>query len=83
MPMSDVEQVIKKLEDLSGVGLNLAIDDFGTGYPNLSYLVCFPVSTLKIDRSFIKDLENDPSMAGLTHSIIAMPKNLNLKIVAG
>ena len=82
MLMSDVDQVVEKLSKLSGVGLNLAIDDFGTGYSNLSYLVRFPVSTLKIDRTFIKDLEKDSSMAGLTHSIIAMSKNLNLKIVA-
>ncbi|HCY83816.1 MAG TPA: signal transduction protein [Desulfobacteraceae bacterium] len=82
MLMSDVEQVIDKLRRLTGVGLNLAIDDFGTGYSNLSYLVRFPVSTLKIDRTFVKDLETDDSMAGLTHSIIAMSKNLNLKIVA-
>ncbi|MCG8634210.1 MAG: EAL domain-containing protein [Desulfobacterales bacterium] len=82
MLMSDVDQMIAKLKKLAGVGLNLAIDDFGTGYSNLSYLVRFPVSTLKIDRTFIKDLENDDSMAGLTHSIISMSKNLNLKIVA-
>lgn len=82
MLMRDVDQVVGKLRKLSGVGLKLAIDDFGTGYSNLSYLVRFPVSTLKIDRTFVKDLETDDSMAGLTHSIISMSRNLNLKIVA-
>lgn len=82
MLMSDVEQMIQKLKQLSGVGLNLSIDDFGTGYSNLSYLVRFPVSTLKIDRAFVKDLGTDDTIDGLTHSIIRMSKNLNLKIVA-
>ncbi len=82
MLMSDVEEVVNKLKKLTGFGLSMAIDDFGTGYSNLSYLVRFPVSTLKIDRAFVKDVETDDAIAALTHSIIRMSRNLNLKIVA-
>ena len=82
MLMSDVEDAIKKLKRLIGVGLSMAIDDFGTGYSNLKYLVNFPVSTLKIDQTFIKDVETDDSIAALMHSIINMAKSLDLKTVA-
>lgn len=82
MLMSDIEQTVDKLKELTGVGLNMAIDDFGTGYSNLSYLLRFPVSTLKIDRAFVKDLEHDHTVAALTRSIIEMSQNLNLKVVA-
>ena len=80
--MSDVEESVNKLKKLIGVGLSMAIDDFGTGYSNLKYLLNFPVSTLKIDRTFIKNVETDDSIAALTHSIIRMAKSLDLKIVA-
>ena len=82
MLMSDVEETVNKLRKLVGVGLSMAIDDFGTGYSNLKYLVNFPLSTLKIDQTFIKDVETDGSIAALTHSIITMAKSLDLKIVA-
>ena len=63
-------------------GIDISIDDFGTGYSSLSYLQYFPISTLKIDRSFIKDMhENEGSMA-LVKSIIALGKNMNMKIIA-
>jgi diguanylate cyclase (GGDEF)-like protein len=80
--MSDVEESVNKLKKLIGVGLSMAIDDFGTGYSNLKYLLNFPISTLKIDRTFIKNVETDGSIAALTHSIIRMAKSLDLKIVA-
>lgn len=82
MLMSEIEQTITKLKDLVGIGLTMAIDDFGTGYSNLSYLNRFPVSTLKIDRAFIKDVELDANNAKLTESIINMSHSLNLEIVA-
>lgn len=82
MLMSDIEQTIDKLNELSGVGLSMAIDDFGTGYSNLSYLVRFPVTTLKIDRAFIKNVDSDDTIAALTRSIIKMSQNLNLRVVA-
>ncbi len=82
MLMSDVEETVNKLNKLIGVGLTMAIDDFGTGYSNLKYLLRFPVSTLKIDQTFIDGVETDSFIAALTHSIIKMAKSLGLKIVA-
>lgn len=70
------------LHALAGLGIGLAIDDFGTGYSSLSYLKHFPVHTLKIDRSFIRDVISDPDNAAITSAIIAMGGALNLRVVA-
>lgn len=63
-------------------GLGISIDDFGTGYSSLSYLHYFPIDTLKIDRSFVKDMLSDESAMELVKSIIALGKNLKMKIIA-
>lgn len=63
-------------------GMSISIDDFGTGYSSLSYLHYFPIDTLKIDRSFIKDMLNNPGSAALVKSIISLGKSLDMKIVA-
>ncbi len=79
MLMGNSETVIRALHRLHGMGFNLAIDDFGTGYSNLAYLQRYPISFLKIDRSFIRDLDKTSAIAEL---IIAMCKLLDVKIVA-
>ncbi len=60
----------------------ISIDDFGTGYSNLSYLHSFPITTLKIDRAFIKDIEINPNIAEISRAIINLSKGLNLEVVA-
>ncbi|MCW7541504.1 EAL domain-containing protein [Aquabacterium sp. A7-Y] len=70
------------LQEVRALGVSLAIDDFGTGYSSLSYLQRFPLSTLKIDRSFIKDLPHDLDAASLTAGIVGLAQRLRMKVVA-
>lgn len=78
----DIERVASELARLRDLGLHIAIDDFGTGYSSLSYLTKFPITTLKIDRAFIRDLEHQQSTAEITRAIIALSRGLELDIVA-
>jgi diguanylate cyclase (GGDEF)-like protein len=80
--LSSAELVITVLRELRDMGIKLSIDDFGTGYSNLSYLRQFPVYKLKIDRSFVKDVTENPDDAAITGTIISMARNLNLKVIA-
>ena len=80
--LSDADMTLSVLQDLKAMGLKLAIDDFGTGYSSLSYLRRFPISKLKIDRSFIQDVAVNPDDAAITTAIIAMAKQLKLKVIA-
>ena len=80
--MEHNETVVSALYELSKIGIRLAIDDFGTGYSSLSYLKRFPIQTLKIDRAFIKDIPYDPDDVAITLAIIALAKNMHLKVVA-
>ncbi|NQZ12512.1 MAG: EAL domain-containing protein, partial [Algicola sp.] len=82
MLMGDVEAAINQLYEFKKLGVSLSIDDFGTGYSSLSYLKRFPVDTLKIDRSFIKDIPQDRDDMEISSAIIAMAQKLNLKLVA-
>lgn len=80
--LKTTEHVIAKLERLRAAGIRIALDDFGTGYSSLSYLKELPMSTLKIDRSFIQNLLDDPKAKSLTRSIIAIGHLLQMDVVA-
>jgi EAL domain-containing protein (putative c-di-GMP-specific phosphodiesterase class I) len=71
-----------KLQKCKESGVGISIDDFGTGYSSLSYLHYFPINILKIDRSFIKNMEEDPVSFELVKTIINLGKNMNMKIIA-
>ena len=80
--MEDPERTIRILDALYGMGLHLAIDDFGTGYSSLSALQQFPINTLKIDRSFVRDVAIDRDDAAIVVAIIQMAHSLQLDVVA-
>ena len=80
--MENPERTIKMLDQLYALGLHLAIDDFGTGYSSLSALQQFPISTLKIDKSFVRDVVSSPDDATIVDTIIQMGKNMNMDVVA-
>ena len=80
--LDNADLMLSVVEELKAMGVTLAIDDFGTGYSSLSYLKHFPVSKLKIDRSFVRDVAVNPDDAAITTAIISMAKSLNLKVIA-
>ncbi len=80
--LSDAENSRATLQELARMGLRLSIDDLGTGYSSLSYLKDLPVSRLKIDRSFIQVLTDDPRDAAITVALISMGHSLNLEVLA-
>lgn len=80
--MQDAEYIIESLSKIKEMGIFLSIDDFGTGYSSLSYIKRFPIDTLKIDRSFVKDILVDPEDAAIAKTIIALAHNLNLNVIA-
>jgi diguanylate cyclase (GGDEF)-like protein/PAS domain S-box-containing protein len=80
--MSDVEQAISILNDLRSLGVQISIDDFGTGYSSLSYLKKFPIDVLKIDRSFVQEIELQSKDAAITDAIISMAHGLGIRVIA-
>jgi diguanylate cyclase (GGDEF)-like protein len=80
--MDDSELVIKKVNQLKSLGIHIAIDDFGTGFSSMSYLKSFPVSKLKIDKSFILGLPKSSEDMAIVRAIIAMAHGLNINVIA-
>lgn len=80
--MHDVDSALAILRKLKELGAQLTMDDFGTGYSSLSYLKRFPFDKMKIDKSFVRDITNDPDSAAITRAIITMAHSLNLRVIA-
>lgn len=80
--MHDVGDVLKTLEAIKALGISLAIDDFGTGFSSLSYMRRFPIDRLKIDQSFVRDIERSPANESIARAIVALANSLALGIVA-
>jgi EAL domain-containing protein (putative c-di-GMP-specific phosphodiesterase class I) len=80
--MDDTDLAIMRLHELRALGVRLAIDDFGTGYSSLNYIRQFPLDILKVDRSFVLDINDGGEVAALTEAIIGLARILNLRAVA-
>ncbi len=79
--MKELQSVIPSLHQLKDISVEVAIDDFGTGYSSLAYLTTLPISELKIDRSFVRDLGVTPQSSGIVTAIIAVARSLNLRVI--
>ncbi|KJS20212.1 MAG: hypothetical protein VR78_02000 [Hoeflea sp. BRH_c9] len=82
MLVQDVDQAVAVMKLLQAIGVNFAIDDFGTGYSSLSALKSFPVARLKIDRSFISNLANNPDDQNIAKAVILLGQKLNMRVIA-
>jgi diguanylate cyclase (GGDEF)-like protein/PAS domain S-box-containing protein len=82
MLMDNIEDMIAKMQEMRDLGCGLSIDDFGTGYSSLSYLGRFPITTLKIDQAFVKDVQENENTAEIARAIIGLSKGLDLEVVA-
>lgn len=82
MLMNDVESAIARMQAVRDIGCGLSIDDFGTGYSSLSYLGRFPITTLKIDRAFVQDVQENQNTKEIARAIIGLSRGLNLEVVA-
>ncbi len=80
--MDDLQSVMRTLHELAALGVKLSIDDFGTGYSSLAYVKTFPVHTLKIDRSFVKDIGANPTDQAIAATIITLAHNLGMRVIA-
>ncbi len=80
--LNDTEQVFEQLREIRDLGVQIAIDDFGVGYSSLGYLTRFPLDQIKIDRSFVREIESNRGHAAVTNAIIALARTLDLDIVA-
>lgn len=82
MLVENADDTVRVLEELKSLGVSLSIDDFGTGYSSLSYLTKFPLDSLKVDRSFVTSLPDNPDAVTMAKAIVNMAQNLGLKVIA-
>lgn len=80
--MQNFDEVLQTLKEVKSLGVSLAIDDFGTGFSSLSYLRRFPIDRLKIDQSFVRDIQSTPVNESIARAIVALAKSLSLDIIA-
>ena len=80
--VEDIEFAVKVMQELKQIGVKLSIDDFGTGYSSLSYLHRLPLSSLKIDRSFVNQMNDSEENQEIIKTIVALAKSLNLETIA-
>jgi EAL domain-containing protein (putative c-di-GMP-specific phosphodiesterase class I) len=80
--MQNADDVLQALKEIKTLGFSLAIDDFGTGFSSLSYLRRFPIDRLKIDQSFVRDIERTPVNESIARAIVALANSLSLDTVA-
>ncbi|MGB5716675.1 MAG: EAL domain-containing protein, partial [Gammaproteobacteria bacterium] len=80
--MNNIDTASSTMRALHSSGIRISIDDFGTGYSSLSHLKRFPINTVKIDRSFIRDITSDPDDAAIVGAIIVMAHNMELRVIA-
>jgi EAL domain-containing protein (putative c-di-GMP-specific phosphodiesterase class I) len=82
MAMQNVELTLAVLRQLREIGVGVVLDDFGTGHSSLSYLKLLPITKVKIDRSFVRDVPHDAGDAAIVSAVIVMAKTLKIKVVA-
>jgi EAL domain-containing protein (putative c-di-GMP-specific phosphodiesterase class I) len=80
--MHNLQESARQMERLRSLGVGISIDDFGTGYSSLSYLRSLPIDTLKIDQSFLAEIDSEPNTMPLVRAIVALAHSLNLSVVA-
>jgi EAL domain-containing protein (putative c-di-GMP-specific phosphodiesterase class I) len=80
--LADIDRVVDTMHRLKKIGVQFALDDFGTGYSSLSYLKRLPFDTLKIDRSFVRDIETDPNDREIIQTILNIARSMKISVVA-